>query len=322
MKKILLIVLIFIAVSCSKEVKKPMTFNVENWLNARERGGYDYLVEFMNDDYLNYLYKKYNVNSQKKLISYMKNFDFKSKQALNNKEIYTKSVVCKEIQSSIPNIIIVKYRDYIIEPQKPKDVMFYEGIVVIDKNTSPTTLIKYGSSNFEEIDSIIQKKYKSDILLNEIKTYSKYQNFNIKNKADSSIKIAFDNYVESITTKDFISFKSHLLIPTSFKKSFSKETFLDLANIKSDVSHRGYYLSGIEQIHCDKFKSLYFIDFDIDLGNNIYAVGVRALVQKIGGNYFFLLYSKDTIYSLYEDIISIKEMDCIVEKMEDIGVYN
>mgnify|MGYP005992193861 FL=1 len=317
MKKIIFLFLLTFIFSCNKKIdNKSKNLNLLDWVDSRYvKVNTSYYLNFLDLDYKNFLLRSKKLMNEKELIIKIKENDKQLIDAILNQKIKVKNTINSRIESKVKNVSFIKYRTYLTDNNRFEDGTFREKVVIEDKNNNKTLLLPYNTNEVVQIDSILNKKYNSELLVSEIISFLNYKKHVPINNKQTIIEKTFYDYTNYITSENPL-FLNYILLPDSYK-NFSESEVLNFLKIKPDVPFQGYFIERIEGINCS--ENLYVLDYDIDLGNNIYALASRVLVKINNERALFFLYENSNEFvSDYSFLFNSEELKCINKKMKRI----
>lgn len=315
MKKLTLIILTAILISCSKN--KTENYNVQDFIEVDINGDYNSYYQHLSSIYKTHLKRKYRTENSKKVIDSIRINSLPSRKAILNGDIQLSYKITDTF--NIDNIIIYKFRMY-VNSSIEEGELFQESMVLELTEENHTRYLHYTQNKFPQVDSLIQESFDKPIL-EKINTVSKIQTIDIKNENVSEINKAFKNFASLIENEntDFIKYiypaiYDEILIENNQTELSSKQKIEFLKSLKEDKANqelkfKAYYIESINKIECSE-KDSYILIYAIEVGNNIYIPG-KAIVIKENNNIYFIENDYDYISANFPTMFSPTYMNCL-----------
>lgn len=315
MKKLTLIILTAILISCSKN--KTENYNVQDFIEVDINGDYNSYYQHLSSIYKTHLKRKYHTENSKKVIDSIRINSLPSRKAILNGDIQLSYKITDTF--NIDNIIIYKFRMY-VNSSIEEGELFQESMVLELTEENHTRYLHYTQNKFPQVDSLIQESFDKQIL-EKINTVSKIQTIDIKKENVSEINKAFKNFASLIENEntDFIKYiypaiYDEILIENNQTELSSKQKIEILKSLKEDKANqelkfKAYYIESINKIECSE-KDSYILIYAIEVGNNIYIPG-KAIVIKENNNIYFIENDYDYISANFPTMFSPTYMNCL-----------
>lgn len=310
----LLNVLVVLFFSCNKNETTVLDI-----LDAETNGDLKPYVEYISIDYKNLLFEKYNTQNEKVLIDSMKEYKKDLYEAIKNGKMVLTNHILAEEKTIFSNTVLIKYRVDLYDIEKESRV-YRDKIIIKESTNSSFKVIPYEKVFTPNIDSLIQKKYDSDLLI-KINDFLKFKSYSSNDSEFVGIKNRFESFIKCIKTED-LRFMEFIYPPAlkliakqegieNFDKSENKKLAMKLIleKRKSNLIFKEYYIEDFYKINCEN-KNLYFIKYAIEVKPNIYIPG-KILVVLENNQLYFIEYNdknfKEELPNLFEQEI----MNCI-----------
>jgi hypothetical protein len=313
MKKLTLIILTAILISCTKN--KTENYNVQDFIEVDINGNYNSYYQHLSSIYKIHLKRKYHTENSKKVIDSIRVNHLPSRKAILNGDIQLGYKITDTF--NIDNIIIYKFRMY-VNSSIEEGELFQESMVLELTEENHTRYLHYTPNKFPQVDSLIQESFDKQIL-EKINTVSKIQTIDIKNENVSEINKAFKNFVSLLENENMNFIKyiypaiyDEILIENNQTELSSKQKIEFLKILKEDKANQelkfnAYYIESISKIECSE-KDSYILIYAIEVGNNIYIPG-KAIVIKENDNIYFI--ENDYISANFPAMFSPTYMNCL-----------
>ena len=152
-------IFLILFLSCNK--KEDKFLKVINWEATLDFKTY---VENISAEYKNLLYSKYNTKNDKILIDSMKAYNIDFYNEIKKGNMVLTNYVLKEVKTNFPNVTLLKCRSELYDV-KNNSIVFKEKIFIKEDVDESFKVIPYGKVFTPNIDSLIQKKFNSELLI-------------------------------------------------------------------------------------------------------------------------------------------------------------
>ncbi len=315
MKKTTLIFFLFLFYSCNKDNKH----SISNIIDCDKTASYKSYYEALSDDYKTLLKEDFRTTIDKIVVDSITNSRISNYNAINEGRIVVKNKVVKEEKSSLPNVVLIKYRRTIYDVEQ-ESTYYNEHVVLRIKESEEEKYFPYNKVSLPKTDSILSKKY-SPVLINEIDILLKRNQFTSTDKNYIEVKDRLSKYFMYIDANNplFVN----MIYPPLFNQFCSEVDKKCLDEAKNKVA--AMFINKIKYFKATDFqiesfeqvtnnRNIYILNYTNAYEEKTYFL-TKLIVIKEKDQFYFLEYSKKNI-TLISELFDERTLNSIIESAE------